>query len=125
VADVLSEIGAGDIPQLQVYNKLDLTERLPRIDRDSEGRPWRVWVSAVTGEGIDLLREAIIERLGEDMVDEELRLSPTQGKLRAELHRLGAVATEEFADDGGVCLNVRLPRSDWNRLMKVAPEAVH
>ncbi len=125
VADVLSEIGAGDIPQLQVCNKLDLTGRLPRIDRDSEGRPWRVWVSAATGAGTDLLREAIIERLGEDMVDEELRLSPAQGKLRAELHRLGAVATEKFADDGGFCINVRLPRADWNRLMKVAPEAVH
>lgn len=125
VGEVLAEIGAGEIPQLQVYNKLDLLQQLPRIDRDEQGRPWRVWVSAATGEGTELLLAAITELLGEDMVDEELRLEPEQGKLRAELYRLGAVAAEIYGDDGAAHLSVRLPRADWNRLMKRSPEQLH
>jgi GTP-binding protein HflX len=124
VDEVLTEIGAEEIPRLQVYNKLDLLEQAPRLDRDEQGRPWRVWVSAATGAGIELLLEAVTELLGEDMVNEELRLAPEQGKLRSALYRLGAVSAEEYGEDGATHLSVRLPRADWNRLMKAAPEQV-
>lgn len=62
---VLSEIGAGQVPQLWVYNKLDLMggEVTPHIDYDAAGLPLRVWLSAHTGNGIDLLRMALTERL--------------------------------------------------------------
>ena len=122
VQDVLSEIGADQIPQLQVYNKLDLLERSPRIDRNVDGVPERVWLSAATGEGTDLLLQAIAELVGQDMVNEELELEPDQGSLRAALYRLGAVEKEDYADDGTARLSVRLPRADWNRLMKKGPE---
>ena len=49
VEEVLDEIGAGEVPRLEVFNKLDLLEQAPRIDRDADGRPCRVWLSAVTG----------------------------------------------------------------------------
>jgi GTP-binding protein HflX len=124
VGEVLAEIGAGTIPQLQVYNKLDLLEQAPRLDRDEQGRPWRVWVSAATGAGTELLLEAVTELLGDDMVNEELRLAPEQGKLRAALYRMGAVAAEEYSEDGATHLSVRLPRADWNRLMKSSPGQV-
>ena len=117
VEEVLAEIGAEDIPQLQVYNKLDLLEQAPRIERNADGRPERVWLSAVTGEGVELLAEAIAELLSDDMVNEELTLAPEQGRLRAALYELGAVATETYAEDGAAHLSVRLPRADWNRLM--------
>ena len=120
--DVLAEIGAEDIPQLQVYNKLDLLEQSPRIDRNADGKPERVWLSAATGEGSDLLLQAISELVGQDMVAEELHLNPEQGGLRAALYRLGAVETEDYSDDGVAHLQVRLPRADWNRLMKKGPE---
>jgi GTP-binding protein HflX len=122
VQDVLAEIGAEDIPQLQVYNKIDLLEQAPRIDRNADGTPERVWLSATTGAGADLLRQAISELVGEDMVAEELHLEPDQGSLRAALYRLGAVETENYSDDGVAHLSVRLPRADWNRLMKKGPE---
>jgi GTP-binding protein HflX len=122
VQDVLAEIGAQDIPQLQVFNKLDLLQQSPRIDRDAEGRPQRVWLSAVTGEGTDLLLQAIAELMGQDMVTEELHLEPDQGSLRAALYNLGAVEAEDYGDDGVAHLSVRLLRSDWNRLMKKGPE---
>ena len=122
VNDVLVEIGADQIPQLQVYNKLDLLEQSPRIDRNADGLPVRVWVSAVTGAGIDLLLQAISELVGRDMVNETLDISPTDGGLRAALYRLGAVESEDYGDDGVAHLSVRLPRADWNRLMKKGPE---
>ena len=122
VNDVLEEIGAGDIPQLQVYNKLDLLEQPARIDRDAEGNPQRVWLSAASGEGVDLLLQAVAELVGQDMVNETLDIGPDQGRLRAALYRLGAVAAEDYGADGVAHLQVRLPRADWNRLMKKGPE---
>ncbi len=122
VQDVLAEIGAQDIPVLQVFNKLDLLEVAPRIDRDADGVARRVWVSAVTGQGMDLLFEAIGERLGQDMVAQELALAPDQGGLRAALYALGAVQGESYDDDGTAHLQVRLPRADWNRLTRKGPE---
>jgi len=124
VEDVLAEIGADRIPQLQVYNKLDLLQQAPRIDRDTAGRPERVWLSAATGEGTDLLLQAISELVGQDMVSEELALEPGQGGLRAALYRLGAVEAEDYGEDGIAHLSVRLPRADWNRLMKKGPEPI-
>jgi GTP-binding protein HflX len=117
VQSVLTEIGAEEIPQLQVYNKLDLLEMAPRIDRNEEGKPERVWLSAATGEGTDLLLKAIAELVGEDMMTAELSLPPTQGRLRAALYSMGAVTREEHGDDGVARITVRLPRADWNRLV--------
>ena len=117
VQSVLGEIGAGDIPQLLVYNKIDLLEQAPRLDRNADGLPERVWVSAVTGAGTDLLQQAMIELLAHDMVEQQLDLSPDQGRLRAALYKLGAVVKEEHGEDGIAHIEVRLPRSDWNRLM--------
>ena len=122
VQDVLAEIGADGIPQLQVYNKLDLLERPARIDRNADGKPERVWLSAATGEGCELLLQAISELVGQDMISEELKLEPDQGRLRAALYRMGAVEAEDYGDDGVAHLSVRLPRADWNRLMKKGPE---
>lgn len=122
VEAVLEEIGAAETRLLQVYNKLDLLEQSPRIDYDEGGKPERVWLSAATGAGRDLLLKAISELVGDDMVEEALQLEPGQGGLRAALYRLGAVAAEHYGDDGVAHLNVRLPRADWNRLMKQGPE---
>jgi len=62
VNDVLHQIGADEVPQLIVCNKIDQIDDHPaRLDRDENGRITRVWLSAVTGEGIDLLRQALQE----------------------------------------------------------------
>jgi GTP-binding protein HflX len=64
VNEVLKEVGAHAVPQLEVYNKIDLVEEAqPRIDRDELGRPLRVWVSAKSGEGLELLKHAVTELL--------------------------------------------------------------
>jgi GTP-binding protein HflX len=117
VQEVLSEIGAQDLPQLQVYNKLDLLEMQPRIDRNADGVPVRVWVSAATGEGIDLLLQAVAELVGQDMMSAELNLAPEHGRLRSTLYSMGAVTAEVHTDEGIAKVSVRLPRVDWNRLV--------
>ena len=118
VGVVLEEIGAGDLPQLLVFNKIDLAELPARVQRDEQGRPVAVYVSAQTGEGIVDLLEAIRERLAPDIFSGNVHLSSADGRLRAALYELGAVLTEEWDDAGGSDLSIRLPMSDWQRLQR-------
>ena len=119
VNTVLSEIGAGQASQLQVFNKLDLIPgREPDLQRDENGKPYRVWVSAKTGAGIELLQEAVAELLASGLVTETLHLEPQQGRLRSKLYERGAVK-EEQVDDAGIChLQVCLPKVDLTRLLE-------
>jgi GTP-binding protein HflX len=61
VNEVLLEIGAEEIPQLLVYNKIDRTRIAARVERDEYGRIARVWISAKSGEGLGLVRLALEE----------------------------------------------------------------
>ena len=63
---VLKEIGAENVPQLLVWNKIDLAGLEPGMEKDEYGRISRVFVSAGTGAGLDLLRDAIAEYAKED-----------------------------------------------------------
>lgn len=118
VANVLKEIGASDIPQLQVYNKLDLLEgQSPRIDRDEEGNPVRVWLSAVTGAGTELLLQAVNELLADDVFHETLSLTPLDGGLRARLYAQGAVLDEQVDEQGQMQIEVRLQKKDLLQLL--------
>ena len=119
VDSVLDEIGAGGVPQLLVFNKVDLLDVAPRIDRDAEGRPTAVWVSAASGDGLELLRQAIGERLAGNRVRAELRLPPRAGRLRARLIELGAVKGERY-DEEGWRLDIDAPRG---LLLPLAGEA--
>jgi len=121
VEEVLAEIGADGIPVLQVFNKIDLLENFtPRVERNEDGVPVRAWVSAVTGEGLDGLYDAIVERLAEDVVHHFVLLGPADGKLRALLHEAGSVLSEEHRDTGDSVLEVRLQNRDWLQLLSRA-----
>jgi len=121
VESVLAEIGADEIPVLQVFNKIDLLEDFaPRIDRNEEGLPVRVWLSAVSGEGLELLFDAIVERVAEDVVHHFVVLGPTDGKLRALLHEAGSVLGEEHRETGDSVVEVRLQHRDWLQLLSRA-----
>ncbi len=121
VENVLAEIGADEIPVLQVFNKIDLLENFsPRTERNEEGVPVRVWVSAVSGQGMDELFDAVVERLAEDVVHHFVRLGPVDGKLRALLHEAGSVVDETQRDNGDSVLEVRLQQRDWLQLLSRA-----
>jgi GTP-binding protein HflX len=119
VEAVLEEIGALQIPRLEVYNKLDLLDREPRIDRDGDGIPVRVWLSARDNKGCELLMQAMAELLVGEIVQHELHLSPARGKLRAALYELGGVQAEQHSADGWAHLQVKLSRRDWDRLLAI------
>jgi len=110
---VLSEIGADELPHLLVYNKIDMLDDCPaRIDRDSYGVPRRVWLSALTGEGVELLVQAISERLGGEIFAQQIVLEPQYGNLRAQLYAHGAVEKETISEQGQMVLDVRLQKRD-------------
>ncbi|RMP61666.1 GTPase HflX, partial [Pseudomonas syringae pv. actinidiae] len=118
VMAVLGEIGAEGLPILEVYNKLDLLEGVePQIQRDADGKPQRVWVSARDGRGLDLLKQAIAELLGDDLFVGTLLLPQSLARLRAQFFELGAVQSETHDEDGASVLAVRLPRVELNRLV--------
>lgn len=119
VRAVLEEIGADQVPQIEVYNKIDLIEGAePRVQRDDNGRVTRVWVSAISGAGLAQLEEALAEFFAEAMVEGCLRLTPMQAGLRAALHALNAVLSESYEDDGTNCLQICLPKLEWEQLQK-------
>lgn len=119
VNEVLGEIGAQDIPVLKIYNKIDLLEDVPaRIERNGDGKPVAVWLSAQESEGVDLVPVAVRELLSEDLVHGVCAVSPQQGRFRALLFAAGAVLEETPLDDGSSLLTVRMPESDWQRVLK-------
>lgn len=118
VMAVLGEIGANELPILEVYNKIDLVEGVePQIQRDGDGKPERVWLSARDGKGLELLRQAVAELLGEDLFVGTLRLPQRLGRLRAQFFELNAVQSESHDEAGDTLLAIRLPRAELNRLV--------
>ena len=118
VDEVLESIGAGDVPTILVFNKVDLLEEPARLERDEHGQVARVYVSARTGEGLDLLRQALAERFGRRVVRLEMTLPPSAGRARAELYRLGAVRGEQTGDAGEAVLQLEVAASDLEKLCR-------
>jgi GTP-binding protein HflX len=117
VMEVLSDIGADEIRTLEVYNKIDMIDGAePRIERDDEGLPIRVWTSAVKEQGIELLLEAVEELAEEKQFSATLRLPPQEGRLRGLLYELQAIEQESVAENGDMLLDIRLEQADWIRL---------
>jgi len=110
VNNVLQQIEAENVLQLVVFNKLDLVvDKKPMIGRDRDELPTRVWVSAKTGEGFELLRQAITECLSGQEVHCCLRIKVKSGLLRSQLYDLNVVLDEQFAENGDFLLEVKLP----------------
>jgi GTP-binding protein HflX len=131
VNSVLDQIGAGDLPQLAIYNKIDKLDLEPRIECDAAGRPTQVWISAAHaadqaaghGAGIALLHQAIAARLNLDVQRQWLRLPPSAGALRARLYAGQVVREERIESDGSVKLLVELPALELAAMSRLAAEA--
>ena len=109
VDSVLTEIGAAEIPQVIVYNKIDRLGFEPRVDRDAEGRATAVWISAERRLGLDLLSGAIAERIARFARLARVHVPAGAGALRSRLYAAKAVREERSADDGSIELLVELP----------------
>jgi GTPase len=109
VNQVLGEIGADKIKCIEVFNKIDLLDdRQPRVDRDDEGNPLRVWISAETGQGIDLLLNVLAEQFAPAKNKRKCHLRPDQGQIRAKLFTCAKIIDEHINDSGGSDLIIEI-----------------
>ncbi len=118
VDQVIEELGAGDIPVVRVYNKIDLTERPPGAQGAPAAEAERINVSALSGAGLDDLEAAMEARLNGRRIQRWIRLEGRHARLRARLFELGAVSEERIAEDGCWNLHVDLPVSMAERLAR-------
>lgn len=119
VENVLGEIGSMDRPRLEVFNKIDLLDDFqPAIERNDEGVPIRVWVSARTGEGSSLIQAAIAEILGDDIFAQKIVLEPSEAGMRSALFEQNAILAENYDEVGRIELDVRLQKKDFMQLLK-------
>jgi GTP-binding protein HflX len=114
VDSVLHEIGADELPRELVVNKIDAVDTLRRR-RLANRFPEAVQVSALTGAGIDDLRERIADRFAERFEPVRLLLPYDEGGKLAELYALGAPIEEREDHPEGVLVRARLPRRELRR----------
>lgn len=129
VNEVLDAIGAGEVAQIRVYNKIDTIDTHAKLLRDAgNGDPRRVWVSARESTGLDRLVEVIGEHFESDRVHRHLRLPASAGRLRARLYELGTVLAERIEDNGDWIIDVRIAPTALERLRRregLAPTLIH
>ena len=118
VNEVLESVGATGLPQIAVYNKIDRTGEEPRVETGEDGLIDRVWLSAHSGAGLELLLQALHQRLGADLCRCRLRIPPHAGRARARLFEAGAVMSQRALDDGVLEVEVSLRRQDLERICR-------
>ncbi|MGC7589938.1 ribosome rescue GTPase HflX [Bisgaard Taxon 46] len=123
VDEVLTEIKANEIPTLLVYNKIDQLEDVePHIEYDEENKPSAVYISAHSGKGIDLLLDAIRQRLKNEILSLSLTLPSYAGKLRHHLYKLDCIRQEDISEQGEFLLQIQIDKVEWLKLVKQFPE---
>lgn len=126
VNQVLTDIKADKVPQLQVLNKIDLVPELqPRIDRNDQGMPIRVWMSAQSGLGVELLHEALHELLNNTRVKFSCSLKAEQSAIRAKLFEVATIHSEQFADNGDWDAVVEMEKKYLGLVKTIEIHAVH
>lgn len=109
VNEVLREIGAEKVPQIAVYNKIDRSiGTTAHVEKDADGNTARIYLSAATGEGLEQLRQVLINWLSVKHRSYSLHLPPSASRLRARLYELGAVVDERITEDGTSDIDIRI-----------------
>jgi GTP-binding protein HflX len=122
VREVLAGIGAGEIRELTVFNKIDLLDdpavhEAPRVVLGPDALPSQAWVSSVTGAGIEALREAIVQAVRPNQIRSTLHLQMPAAAVRSDLYRRNAVRAERQCDDGSWELEVELDSSEMAKIL--------
>jgi GTP-binding protein HflX len=120
VNEVLGEINAAQIKQIQIFNKIDLLDGIaPRIDRDDHGNPLRVWISAETGVGVELLYQVLAELFSTCKLKKKCYLQPDQGNIRAKLFTCAKIINEHIDDFGVTELLIEIDAKHMGLLKSV------
>lgn len=124
VEQVLEHIGASEVPRIDIYNKIDLLgegsddQMSPKVDRDDQGRVIRIWLSAQEHLGLEGLLDALTEFSRGEVISKSFVLQSSDGKLRARLFAMGWVKNDQVNDEGGWNMEVDMPVSEYQRLLK-------
>ncbi|KKO44505.1 GTPase HflX [Arsukibacterium ikkense] len=118
VQQVLTDIDAAEVLQLQVFNKVDQFGQSARIEYGDDGLPRAVYLSALTGEGMLLLQQAIANLLSVEHLQLSLALPPQCAAWRAKLHEQQVISAERFDEQGTCWLDIRLSVAQWARMLK-------
>jgi len=121
VETVLETIGADKIPVIRVFNKIDRTGQEVTLRRNDRGRPSSLSVSALSGDGITQLREAISDMLASGRINRWIELQGSDARLRAQLFELGVVSEERIAENGSWVLHIDMPMETAERLARKYP----
>ena len=117
VNQVIREIGAADVPQIEIYNKIDKQQEISaRVDPGNNGRQQRIWLSAHTGEGLENLTELISQFVRVGKRRHQLCLPASAGKLRAQLFDIGVVYKDQESQQGGWIMEVDMETPRLHRL---------
>ena len=116
VLQVLREIGADSIPVITVFNKIDLTGDPPRTKNNKDGEAARVWLSAESGVGLDLLLDCVRALLSKSHQIFKLTLAPEAGALRSQLYQKCQVMEESTDDSGSIFMTVKMEPAVWGWL---------
>lgn len=119
VREVLAGIGAGEIRELTVFNKIDLVgeHETPRIVEGADGIPQQAWASAMTGAGVLELRAAIARAVRPNQVRRTLHLTMLAAAVRSDLYRRNAIRNERQLDDGSWEVEVELDTGEVAKLL--------
>jgi GTP-binding protein HflX len=117
VNKVLVGIGAEHVPQLLVFNKIDLSGRTVKVERTQSDQARSVWLSAQAGSGIDELKRCIAERISGERASGWIQLPACQGKLRAQLYAASAVVEEVVQEDGSSKALLNMDAVEYARLV--------
>ena len=121
VNQVISMIGASHVAQIEVYNKIDMhSAQKRRIEISENNKITRIWLSSRTGEGVDLLLEAMNRYLNKHKRPHYINIPVSAGQLRAKLFDIGAVKQENIDDMGGWIMEVELEEYKLHKLCKEA-----
>ena len=121
VAEVIEEVKASDVPQLTVFNKIDLMTKAavePHLDLNESGLPERVWLSAQSQQGMPLLLEAIAAHFRGRFITVRLTLAMHAGKRRSQLYQLGTILKEGFDDQGNSEFEMCLTEQEWHQVQR-------
>jgi GTPase len=117
VREVLRGIGAGEIPELLVFNKIDLSGEAPRIVQSAGGTVASVSVSAATGLGLAELRNVLARAVRPNQVRRTLHLELRAAAIRSDLYQRNAVRAERQCEDGSWEIAVELDLTEVAKLL--------
>lgn len=116
VREVLRGIGAGEIRELLVFNKIDLSGDKPRTILGADGVATQAWAAAASGAGLDALREAMAHAVRPNQVRRTFHLQLQAAAVRSDLYRRNAVRAERQCDDGSWEMEVELDSNEVAKL---------